>query len=401
MLLDRLSTKVALQSSSESEVTIDCIQTKAAFDQLEQDWRSIHRQDQHSTVFSDWDWLRNYCELTSDKLWILAVRVSSHNIPSPSPSYVGFLALKIRSIKYLGVTVERCLETLGGEAADYASFVCLPEYEKQVTEACADYIVAHPVWDSMILEDVLDPRLETFIERIRMIAPQLNPQIIQGAICPWVPLPEDLETYLMKTLKRKSRNKVRGYLKKLDSEDSSEGSLCSVIADESNFDENLNHFFQFHSSQWDIYTAQNQAQYADFYRKCFKAGILKLFMLYQDHQPIAADLLFFDAKHKNLGAYGGSYLPEFAHLSPGHVNLCAVLKFSLEQGFTSFDFLRGDEGYKSMFGAEERWTQDALILRSRVSQWRYQLLIKARKSERVKKLRDRLLSLRRLVLSSK
>ena len=45
--------------------------------------------------------------------------------------------------------------------------------------------------------------------------------------------------------------------------------------------------------------------------------------------------------------YQGGFEPELADESPGWLSLAASLRLAIDQGYRSYDFLRGDESYKS------------------------------------------------------
>ncbi len=366
-----------LGKNPSEKISIDCLQTIAQLDAIQQNWTQVYHQDDHTTVFTSWEWLRGNFDATAADLWILAVRIED------GPEYVGFLPLKLRSVQRFGIVLERRLEMMGNYDADYTGFICLPEYEAQVLTACARYLVTNRSWHSLTLKDILDPRLDAFVAEIQRLTQTLNRtlnlQVETGTVSPFVLFPGDWETYLMTAVKGPYRRKIRNALKKLESDPA----LQIVVADGQNFDLHLTIFFRMHRSQWQTYTDANQAHYQRFYRECFDQGILRLVVLYQDETPIAADLFFYDTKQGSLGVYGRTYDANFASLAPGHINLCYVIRESLLEGLKFFDFLRGDEGYKAIFGSQERWTRHITILRSRRSRWIRQV------QEQVQQFRDR------------
>ncbi len=61
--------------------------------------------------------------------------------------------------------------------------------------------------------------------------------------------------------------------------------------------------------------------------------------------PIAATLVFTDRKTAYM--YQTGFDPAFAHLEPGYLLIVAAMQWSIENGLDRFDFLRGNEPYKT------------------------------------------------------
>ena len=62
--------------------------------------------------------------------------------------------------------------------------------------------------------------------------------------------------------------------------------------------------------------------------------------------------------------YNGGFDPSHSKLSPGMVLLARVLESAFEEGAQIFDFLLGDESYKSRFADETREVHDLTLARS-------------------------------------
>jgi CelD/BcsL family acetyltransferase involved in cellulose biosynthesis len=107
-----------------------------------------------------------------------------------------------------------------------------------------------------------------------------------------------------------------------------------------------------------------------------RAGQLRLQWLEVDGQPAAVefDLLGGDT----LYYYQTGMNPDLAEISPGWLLQIASLKRAMADGLTYFDFLRGDEEYKSTWGAEPRpLVQIRIAARRRFARLRQQLWIAA------------------------
>ena len=71
-----------------------------------------------------------------------------------------------------------------------------------------------------------------------------------------------------------------------------------------------------------------------------------------DGHPLAAEYSF--AGDRTVFYYLGGFDPELADEQPGWLSLAASLKRAIEEGYRSFDFLRGDEAYKASWKAQPR-----------------------------------------------
>src|SRR5262249_30656192 len=79
---------------------------------------------------------------------------------------------------------------------------------------------------------------------------------------------------------------------------------------------------------------------------------LRLHWLELDGRPIAAEYHF--TSDGVMYAYQSGIDPESLAHEPGRLATIATLQAAIEQGFTSYDFLRGDEPYKAHWRAEPR-----------------------------------------------
>lgn len=82
------------------------------------------------------------------------------------------------------------------------------------------------------------------------------------------------------------------------------------------------------------------------------AGQLRLSWLEVDGCAVAAEYQLSDAGV--LYVYQAGIDPERLDLQPGNLITMMLIRSAIEQGFTAFDFLRGDEPYKAQFGARPR-----------------------------------------------
>jgi CelD/BcsL family acetyltransferase involved in cellulose biosynthesis len=101
---------------------------------------------------------------------------------------------------------------------------------------------------------------------------------------------------------------------------------------------------------------------ADYHRHFFqaafaglaRAGILRLFVVRLNGEPIAATCGFLH--HGHYYHFIAGYDPRWSHLSPGSFAVYVALRAAVSEGAACFDFLRGKEAYKYRWGARDHQT---------------------------------------------
>lgn len=324
---------------------IDIISTLAEMDAVKENWQTVYQADPNAHYFVSWGWLRGYFEITERRWFILAAKSSEGS------DYVAFfpLAEAVSNLKMI-----RSLRMGGSPLSDYTGFVCLPEFEETVLEVFAQYVQTNLKWDRFHLRDVLDARVETFLAYF----PQSEFDIVEQdrVVCPYIPLPSDWDTYLMKNLKKLPRNQMRKALRTIDTL----ADVKYVLADNDNFDENLEVLLTLWQERW----KQPTEQFRILLRYSMETGALWLSTLWLGEEPIAGLACFVDAHKGRMYSYMGGYDPNYSKLAPGKILDGTSIRFAIEHGFKEYDYLRGDEPYKFRLGAIKRHNKYFLVSRT-------------------------------------
>jgi CelD/BcsL family acetyltransferase involved in cellulose biosynthesis len=98
-------------------------------------------------------------------------------------------------------------------------------------------------------------------------------------------------------------------------------------------------------------------------RHLLHRGQLRLSWLSLDDHPIAAE--YHLASSAATFAYQGGVDPERLGEEPGRLSHIACIRAAIDEGHTTFDFLRGDEPYKAHWRAEPHATFDYRIVPNR------------------------------------
>ncbi|HEX3434273.1 MAG TPA: GNAT family N-acetyltransferase [Solirubrobacteraceae bacterium] len=186
---------------------------------------------------------------------------------------------------------------------------------------------------------------------------------VPGPFSPWLSLPdsfEQLEADSSSSLRSQVRRRRRGLER--------EGQLTfRVSGGPDSLADDLETFLALEASGWKgrdgtaiVSKPSTDKLYRGYAEGAAAQGWLRLYMLELDGEAIAAD---FGIAFAGTGVFVKTGFDESrAKLSPGLVLRAEVLRSSVEEGLTGYDFLGDPDTYKT------RWTADT---RPRVSLWAY------------------------------
>lgn len=172
------------------------------------------------------------------------------------------------------------------------------------------------------------------------------------AVAPRLALPPTWDDYLG-TLGKKDRHELRRKMRRLDD---SAGTV-ELVLHQSQAEVNgaMEEFLRLHTiSRQDKAEFMSGSMPVFFWRMASamaREGLVRLFMLNLDDRPVAS-VFCFDAGCC-LYMYNSGYDPEYSSLSVGLLSKALVLRWAIENGKQSLDFLRGNEPYKYDLGAKD------------------------------------------------
>lgn len=349
---------------------VRCIDDIAIFEELKPEWEKIYQADPTAHIFVSWPWLRGYFDVARYRWIILAFS------PEPAAPYTAFLPLTVETRL---PARENVLRIGGAPVADYTGLICLPGDENAAIPAFAEYLKHELAWDTFHLKDVLDPRLEKFLQEFSGA-----PYAVEAAgqiSCPSISLPDTWDRYLEEIVGWKIRKNIRYYTRKIEA---LENFRVSRIQDE-NFDSQIETLLSRWADRWgekpDIYRA--------IFRRCFDDDRFTLTIFWDADTPVAALAAFVDGPKKTLSDFLTWYNTDYAKLSPGMVIHAYSIREAIENGMLIYDFLRGREEYKYALGATERLTSTHIIrrrtLKRIVKQWIKKWLAPRRQIEQARR----------------
>jgi CelD/BcsL family acetyltransferase involved in cellulose biosynthesis len=173
------------------------------------------------------------------------------------------------------------------------------------------------------------------------------------AVAPRLPLPESFEDYLG-SLGKKDRHELRRKLRRFF--DSGNEAESEVYSDQASVVAHMDAFLELHTQsrqdKTDFMTPAMELFFRRMASAMAAAGLVRLFMLYCNHKPVAS-VFCFDAGSQ-LYMYNSGYNPSYSNLSVGLVSKVMCLRWAIENGKQGLDFLRGNEPYKYDLGATDQ-----------------------------------------------
>ena len=342
---------------------IEAITTYEAFANLKDNWEAVYAADPEAQFFLSWTWLSRWLQELQWQWVVLAAKPSAE-----APAYIAFFPLKYHARKTREGATSVEIAMAGNRLADYTGFICTPAFEDRALRAFALFIRSKN-WNALHLENILasDERLGLFMKHVlptgfqTVKVDQMDEVGNNNHICPFVRLPADWETYLNTSLSSNTRQKVRRFLKKVETS----GELRITHAQAGTIEDNVDILLRYWVAKWGHKLGDELDRIISIFRTmlihCFDNGSLFLPVLWKGETPIGALASLIDKKKKSLLFYIAGRDTGLSNPPPGFVLHAYSIRYAIGNGFTTYDFLRGNEPYKYLFGAEERHIRHIVV----------------------------------------
>ena len=339
---------------------IDIIDNFETLKKIQKNWNSVYAADPQAQFFLSWVWLSGWLEMVAERWLILAAKPDTHD-----SSYVAFFPLKLLVQQQDGGDFEIELCMAGNSMADYTGIICLPGYEKEVIPTFAAYIKEQLVWSTFDVQNILetDQRMYQFLNNFSEDSFDFSQCRIQNEgedtdnyIAPYISLSlvDDWDYYLQNYVSSNTRQKIRRFLRKVESSD--EFHITHVNA------ENLESHIEILLKFWDLKWRATKGKDCDviidaisgILRHCFENNCLYFPVLWKGDRPLGAIANFVDVDQKSMLFLITGRDQSCKNPPPGLILHADAIRYAIENGFKVYDFLKGNEKYKYSFGSKER-----------------------------------------------
>lgn len=340
--LDLLQPQTTLARPPTS-LQIKVVRDIKAFAALRAEWGRL-LDEGNVGVFNSWEWLYPwYTRLGKGrKLFILTARHENGTLAGVMPlcmQSLHALGHKVRRLAFLGDT-EVC--------GDHRDIVALPEEHDLVGRAFAAFLRKHsPLWDILDLADMdsgsaLLGQFTSFWERKGFACESTTGDVIPALVFqPGV----EFGDFLKAAGRKENYTRRRKWLGKRP------GFAIERVEDPDSLAVPFSEFLYLHSLRWAgegseaIRNTDVEAFHRDATALLAQRGKLQLFIMRVEGKPVAA---VYGIKHSDtFSYYQAGRDPEWQNRSVGLVMLCEAIRVSMQAGLQVYDFLRGEEGYKS------------------------------------------------------
>ncbi|MBM4090732.1 MAG: GNAT family N-acetyltransferase [Planctomycetes bacterium] len=317
-------------------------------------------------------WWRYY--QADRELYVLHVTDDRGETVGITPWFIEQSVGKGRVIRPLGCG-EVCSDHVGIMATAGREEQVLSALVKWLARAAAGDQEAADRWDllDLVACDVEDRVTSRFVQQLDGAGCRVHKRPALG--CWMIALPDDWETYVS-SLHRIHRKQVRGLQRKwLDSgkarlhtierSEDLEGGMSILIDLHQRRRMSLGDAGCFASDAFRGFLHEAAA-------RLLAENLLRLHWLEVGGRPVAADIQILAGD--TVYAYQAGMEPEAADIGPGQIIQTATLKIAIEDGRRVFDFLRGDETYKSHWQARRHECVDYRVVAPRpTSNLRHQM----------------------------
>ena len=349
------------------EMYVEVIDRIGDFKALRGDWDRVYASDDMAQVYLSWSWMAQWLPLLEKQWFVLAAKVAPED-----GKYVAFFPLRARTHIASNGGFFTELAMAGNRFADYTGFICDPEFREAAITAFGKHL-RKMHWAAINFESVRvapdDMRrlLNCFSGRnftVEARSMMIGNSDIDNSICPYVDLPEDWDAYLS-GLSSNTRQKLRRLLRKV--ENSPE--LRVVHANAETIEDDIETLVKFWKVKWAAVKGDKLPSYElnlrSTLRLAFNCDMLLLPVLYDGSRAVGAHGLLVDRQKKSFNFVVGSRDPDYTNPQPGLVLHADTIRHAIGEGFTKYDFLRGNEAYKYSFGSKEWQIFSTVVKRKR------------------------------------
>jgi CelD/BcsL family acetyltransferase involved in cellulose biosynthesis len=318
-----------------SPIGAELITGAAELESLRADWETLWERDHWTTPFQSPQWLIPWCHIFApEECMLLALRRRGR-----------LVALFPWIIAHRSCEPVHHIAFVGAGVSDYQDALIENGMEMEAWQCALAWLQALPGRWICQLEQL--PAFSPLLDLL--LPPAWRESLTTQDYCPVLRLNR---AGMADSIPAHQWSNVRYYRKRAEKF----GRVEITCATSSTLPASLDHFFHLHAARWR--QAGQDGVLRDpaverFHRASapglVRAKLLRLFILHIDGEAVAALYGFFH--RQRFYYYLGGYDPRFNLLSPGTLLIAHAIEQAIGEGAQEFDFLRGQEAYKYLWGA--------------------------------------------------
>ncbi len=317
-------------------LTVERFEDLAALKVVRAEYERVYAADPQRTVFVSWPWMLAYLETIPKNWTVLAARNAG--------AYAGFLLL-VRSCGSGPFPLYRELGLGAYPMGDYTSLIATGDDAEIVTAFAGEIERMH--WDVLRARSVRDPRVAAIAARLGANALlEREPP----TACHVVALPASWDAYVSQM--KNGKQTLRYALRRRNAWSKAR----FTEADATTLEGHVDTLLRLHCRRWKGNFSKARRTYGRLFARAHELGCCRIAVLWDAAgAPIAAQAAFTDTERRTWGIYMLSYDRAASKHSPGIGMLMRGIERAIGERFAEYDFLRGDESYKTRFGSQLRW----------------------------------------------
>lgn len=323
----------------------------AGIDALASEWSALWERCPGATPFQSPEWLTPWRRhFGNDRALVLALRKGE--------TLTGLIPLfSFRNGQGL-----RQISLWGSGITDYLDLLIEPDAARAGTGMLLDYLLSQrPQWDLCEFEEL---RPESPLLSAPAVT-DLSAEVSAMEVCPVLPLPGTVEAF-RQGLTAHLRRRLRYCLNSLGKR----GEVSFETATAGTLPEFLEALFSLHRKVWRQRGERgvlDNPRIKVFHREVTEGflarGWLRLSALRLGTAIVA--VLYSFAARGRLYCYLSGFDPAIAAFSPGKLIIWRAIEQAIGEGLQELDFLRGAEGYKYLWGSQDRPNYRLIIKNSK------------------------------------
>jgi len=322
-----------------SGLKVSVIDSMDAFKELRTAWSSLLSDSRSNTIFLTWEWLYSWAETYMNRerqLFILAIYDDKDELRGLAPWYIQnsrSSCLAAREIHFLGTP---------NAGSDYVDLIIKKGQEQNVTLCIYNFLLKEgsPHWDYCLLNDV--PATSLFLLHFlnKTQDDGKYAEIRPASYCPIVPLRKSSEDFFA-MLSPNRRQQFRRHLRLLQKKAAIEHFSCNGMYSGSDLDD----FFKLYSEKNEHYDSTVYSFMTAFSSKFSETSPIQIDLLRADGRTIAGlfHIRHLDTLYMYLMAVDKEY---DSGISIGNILVGMCISKAIDNGFNTYDFLKGIEPYK-------------------------------------------------------